>query len=128
MKNLIRLKDLRAVRLAASAMAVAAVIAGAAGLAAGQGNAAPPNKADGPSRNTDIAKALPFAGRMPVKHRTGRCPGQPNDVRPFGRSFTGAALLLTERTGHRTRRVTNRLRRDVSGAADRAGAARSPRS
>jgi Ca2+-binding RTX toxin-like protein len=52
MKNLIRLKDLRAVRLAASAVAVAAVIAGAGGIVAGQGNAAPPNRADGPRTNT----------------------------------------------------------------------------
>ena len=44
MKNLIRRKDTRTVRftrLAASAVAVAAVIAGAAAIAAGQGHAAP---------------------------------------------------------------------------------------
>jgi len=45
MKNLVRLKESRAVRLAASAVAVAAVIAGATGIAAGTGNAAPPTKA-----------------------------------------------------------------------------------
>jgi Ca2+-binding RTX toxin-like protein len=45
MKNLVRLKESRAVRLAASAVAVAAAIAGATGIAAGQGNAAPPIKA-----------------------------------------------------------------------------------
>ena len=44
MKNLIRRKDTRTVRftrLAASALAVAAVVAGAAAIAAGQGHAAP---------------------------------------------------------------------------------------
>ncbi len=41
MKNLIRLKESRAVRLAASAVAVAAAVAGASGIVAGQGNAAP---------------------------------------------------------------------------------------
>jgi len=42
MKNLVRLKESRAGRLTASAVAVAAVIAGATGIAAGQGDAAPP--------------------------------------------------------------------------------------
>src|SRR6266566_4463757 len=67
MKNLIRLKDSRAVRLAASAVAVAAVIAGAAGLVAGQGNAAPPNKADGPSKNTGPEHATLKHGLLRVK-------------------------------------------------------------
>jgi Ca2+-binding RTX toxin-like protein len=67
MKNLIRLKDSRAVRLAASAVAVAAVIAGAAGLVAGQGNAAPPNKADGPSKNIGPAHAKLKHGLLKVK-------------------------------------------------------------
>jgi Ca2+-binding RTX toxin-like protein len=40
MKNFIRLKKSRAVRLAASAVAVAAVVAGATGIVAGQGSAA----------------------------------------------------------------------------------------
>jgi RTX calcium-binding nonapeptide repeat (4 copies) len=40
MKNLIRLKESRAVRLAASAVAVAAAVAGATGIVAGQGSAA----------------------------------------------------------------------------------------
>jgi Ca2+-binding RTX toxin-like protein len=40
MKNLIRLKESRPVRLAASAVAVAAAVAGATGIVAGQGNAA----------------------------------------------------------------------------------------
>jgi Ca2+-binding RTX toxin-like protein len=44
MKNLIRLKESRAVRLAASAVAVAAAVAGATGIVAGQGNAAPAAK------------------------------------------------------------------------------------
>ena len=42
MKNLVRLKESRAGRLTASAVAVAAVIAGATGIAAGRGDAAPP--------------------------------------------------------------------------------------
>jgi len=42
MKNLVRLKESRAGRLTAAAVAVAAVIAGATGIAAGQGDAAPP--------------------------------------------------------------------------------------
>jgi Ca2+-binding RTX toxin-like protein len=45
MKNLIRLKKLRAVRFAVSAVAVAAAVAGATGIVAGQGNAAPGTKA-----------------------------------------------------------------------------------
>ena len=56
MKNLIRLKDSRAVRLAASAVAVAAVIAGAAGIAAGQGNAASPTKAPITNAKSEHAK------------------------------------------------------------------------
>jgi Ca2+-binding RTX toxin-like protein len=44
MKKLIRLKESRAVRLAASAVAVAAAVAGATGIVAGQGNAAPAAK------------------------------------------------------------------------------------
>ncbi len=67
MKNLIRLKASRAVRLAASAIAVAAVIAGAAGIVAGQGNAAPPNKADGPSKNTGPEHAKLKHGLLKVK-------------------------------------------------------------
>jgi Ca2+-binding RTX toxin-like protein len=67
MKNLIRLKDSRAVRLAASAVAVAAVIAGAAGLVAGQGHAAPPNKADGPSKSTGPEHAKLNHGLLKVK-------------------------------------------------------------
>jgi Ca2+-binding RTX toxin-like protein len=67
MKNLIRLKASRAVRLAASAVAVAAVIAGAAGIVAGQGNAAPPNKADGPSKNTGPEHAKLKHGLLKVK-------------------------------------------------------------
>src|SRR5204863_1791732 len=50
------LKDSRAVGLAASAVAVAAVIAGAAGLVAGQGNAASPTKADNASHLLKAAK------------------------------------------------------------------------
>jgi Ca2+-binding RTX toxin-like protein len=41
MKKLIRLKESRAVRLAASAVAVAAAVASVSGIVAGQGNAAP---------------------------------------------------------------------------------------
>ncbi len=67
MKNLIRLKASRAVRLAASAIAVAAVIAGAAGIVAGQGNAAPPNKADGPSKNTGPEHAKLKHGLLKVR-------------------------------------------------------------
>jgi hypothetical protein len=51
MKKLIRLKERRSmgpVRLAVSALAVAAAVAGAAGIVAGQGNAAPANKASNP--------------------------------------------------------------------------------
>jgi Ca2+-binding RTX toxin-like protein len=46
MKNLLRLKKSRAVRLTASAVAVAAAVVGATGIVAGQGNAAPGTKAD----------------------------------------------------------------------------------
>jgi len=46
MKNLIRLKKSRAVRLTASAVAVAAAVVGATGIVAGQGNAAPAIKAE----------------------------------------------------------------------------------
>ncbi len=46
MKNHIRLKASRAVRLAASMLAVAAVVAGAAGIVAGRGTAAPTDTAD----------------------------------------------------------------------------------
>jgi Ca2+-binding RTX toxin-like protein len=67
MKNLIRLKDLRAVRLAASAVAVAAVIAGAGGIVAGQGNAAPPNRADGPRTHTGPEHAKLKHGLLKVK-------------------------------------------------------------
>jgi len=67
MKNLIRLKDLRAVRLAASAVAVAAVIAGAGGIVAGQGNAAPPNRADGLRTNTGPEHAKLKHGPLKVK-------------------------------------------------------------
>jgi Ca2+-binding RTX toxin-like protein len=67
MKNLIRLNASRAVRLAASAVAVAAVVAGAAGIVAGQGNAAPPNKADGPSKNTGPEHATLKHGLLKIK-------------------------------------------------------------
>jgi Ca2+-binding RTX toxin-like protein len=68
MKNLIRLKDSRAVRLAASAVAVAAVIAGAAGIVAGQGNAAPPTKADNaPSKNAKSGHAKLKHGLLRIK-------------------------------------------------------------
>ena len=56
MKKLTRPKDSRAVRLAASAVAVAAVIAGAAGIAAGQGNAASPTKAPITNAKSEHAK------------------------------------------------------------------------
>jgi Ca2+-binding RTX toxin-like protein len=56
MKNLIRLKESRAVRLAASAVAVAAAVAGASGIVAGQGNAAPPTKADNASHPPNATK------------------------------------------------------------------------
>ena len=56
MRNLMRLKELRAVRLAASAVAVAAAVAGATGIAAGQGNAAPPTEADNASQLPNAAK------------------------------------------------------------------------
>jgi Ca2+-binding RTX toxin-like protein len=69
MKNLIRLKDSRAVRLAASAVAVAAVIAGATGIVAGQGNAAPPNKADGSNKNTGPEHAKLKHDLLKVKGR-----------------------------------------------------------
>ncbi len=56
MKKLIRLKESRAVRLAASAMAVAAAVAGATGIVAGQGNAAPATKADNASHLRNAPK------------------------------------------------------------------------
>jgi Ca2+-binding RTX toxin-like protein len=65
MKNLVRLKESRAVRLAASAVAVAAVIAGATGIAAGQGNAAPPIKA--PIKNAKFGHANLRHGLLKVK-------------------------------------------------------------
>jgi hypothetical protein len=65
MKNLIRLKELRAVRLAASAVAVAAVIAGATGIVAGQGHAAPPINA--PSKNAKSGHAKLKHGLLKVK-------------------------------------------------------------
>jgi Ca2+-binding RTX toxin-like protein len=46
MKNLIRLKESRAARLAAIALAVAAAIAGATGIVAGKGEAAPTTKSN----------------------------------------------------------------------------------
>jgi RTX calcium-binding nonapeptide repeat (4 copies) len=52
MKKLIRPKKSRAVRLAASAVAVAAAVAGATGIVAGQGNAAPAIKADKASHSS----------------------------------------------------------------------------
>jgi Ca2+-binding RTX toxin-like protein len=68
MKNLTRLKDSRAVRLAASAVAVAAVIAGAAGIAAGQGNAAPPaNGHDALAKNAKSGHAKLKHGLLKVK-------------------------------------------------------------
>src|SRR6266511_1383901 len=56
MRKLIRLKESRAVRLAASAMAVAAAVAGATGIVAGQGNAAPATKADNASHLRNAPK------------------------------------------------------------------------
>ena len=56
MKKLIRLKESRAVRLAASAMAVAAAVAGATGIVAGQGNAAPATKAENASHLPNATK------------------------------------------------------------------------
>jgi Ca2+-binding RTX toxin-like protein len=50
MNNLARLKESRAVRLAASAVAVAAAVASVAGIVAGQGNAAPVAKASAAHR------------------------------------------------------------------------------
>jgi Ca2+-binding RTX toxin-like protein len=68
MKNLIRLKGSRAVRLAASAVAVAAVIAGATGIVAGQGNAAPPAKADNaPIKNAKSKHAKLKHGLLKIK-------------------------------------------------------------
>jgi Ca2+-binding RTX toxin-like protein len=68
MKNLVRLKESRAVRLAASAVAVAAVIAGAGGIAAGQGNAAPTaNRHDAPSKNAKSGHAKLEHGLLKVK-------------------------------------------------------------
>ncbi len=51
MKKLIRLKESRAVRLAASAVAVAAAVAGATGIVAGEGKA----KEEAPSRGLSCA-------------------------------------------------------------------------
>jgi Ca2+-binding RTX toxin-like protein len=65
MKNLIRLKESRAARLATSAVAVAAVIAGATGIAAGAGNAAPPDKA--PIKNTKFTQARLKHGLLRIK-------------------------------------------------------------
>jgi Ca2+-binding RTX toxin-like protein len=65
MKNLTRLKGRRAVRLAASAVAVAAVIAGAAGIVAGQGNATPPSKA--PIANAKSGHAKLVHGLLKIK-------------------------------------------------------------
>jgi Ca2+-binding RTX toxin-like protein len=68
MKNLIRLKDSRVVRLAVSAVAVAAVIAGAAGIVAGQGNAAPPAKTDNtPIKNAKFKHAKLRHGLLKIK-------------------------------------------------------------
>ena len=53
MKKLIQLKESRAVRLAASAVAVVAAVFGATGIVAGQGNAAPANQ---PSHSPGPAK------------------------------------------------------------------------
>jgi Ca2+-binding RTX toxin-like protein len=65
MTNLVRLKESRAVRLAASAVAVAAVIAGATGIAAGQGHAAPPNKA--PIKNAKFPQPKLKHGVLMIK-------------------------------------------------------------
>jgi Ca2+-binding RTX toxin-like protein len=65
MKNLVRLKESRAVRLAASAVAMAAVIAVATGIAAGQGNAAPPNKA--PSKTSKFKHPKLRHGLLRIK-------------------------------------------------------------
>ena len=66
MKNLIRRKDTRTVRftrLAASAVAVAAVIAGAAAIAAEQGNAAPAHDAvKAPPRTRRTSSSTPSSG------------------------------------------------------------------
>jgi len=68
MKNLVRLKESRAVRLAASAVAVAAIIAGAIGIVAGQGNAAPPTKADNaPSKSARFGHAKLRHGLLKIK-------------------------------------------------------------
>jgi Ca2+-binding RTX toxin-like protein len=68
MKNLTRLKYSRAVRLAASAVAVAAVIAGAAGIVAGRGNAAPPTKGhNAPSKNGRSGHAKLKHGLLKIK-------------------------------------------------------------
>jgi Ca2+-binding RTX toxin-like protein len=62
MKNLIRLKDSRAVRLAASAVVVAAVIAGAAGIVAG-----PAKGHNAPSKNGRSGHAKLKHGLLKVK-------------------------------------------------------------
>jgi Ca2+-binding RTX toxin-like protein len=56
MKSFIRRKDSRAVRLAASVVALVAIVAGAAGIVAGRGNAAPPIEAGKGSRPFDESK------------------------------------------------------------------------
>jgi Ca2+-binding RTX toxin-like protein len=69
MENPIRLKDSRAVRLAASAVVVAAVIAGAAGVAAGQGTAAPAPQAHKAShlRKSDFKRPKLRHGSLTVE-------------------------------------------------------------
>jgi Ca2+-binding RTX toxin-like protein len=69
MENPIRLTDSRAVRLAASAVVVAAVIAGAAGVAAGQGTAAPAPKAHKAShlRKSDFKRPKLRHGSLTVE-------------------------------------------------------------
>ena len=64
MKKLVRLKGSRVVRLAASAMAVAASVAGATGIVAGRGSAAPPRKAENAAH---VFKAAKFK-RPKLKH------------------------------------------------------------
>jgi hypothetical protein len=68
MKNFIRRKDSHTVRMAASALAVAAVIAGAAGIVAGRGNAAPPTKGhNAPSKNGRSGHAKLKHGLLKIK-------------------------------------------------------------
>jgi Ca2+-binding RTX toxin-like protein len=69
MENIIRLKDSRRARLAASTVVVAAVIAGAAGVAAGQGTAAPAPQAHKAShlRKSDFKRPKLRHGSLTVE-------------------------------------------------------------